>query len=247
MSYTHLAAVYDMFAYDFDYDEWTSKYLKMLLDLKPDVKSVCDCGCGTGSIAVRLAKLGYTVTGVDLSEDMLRIASDKAYSLRLKIPFIKQDMRELRLTRPVDAVICACDGVNYLTSPDGVNRFFLSANKCLKPGGVLAFDISSRAKLVSLAQKGFYGEEIENAAYLWQNETDPKSETLKMRITFFVRDADGRYSRFEETHIQKMHTTAAIKSALNECGFTNISISGGDDDISAGPGGSRVYFAAVKA
>ena len=77
MSYQNLAEVYDRFAYDFDYDAWTDWYEKRILDLRPGSREICDVGCGTGPLAVRLAQKGYKVTGIDLSEDMLRVASDK--------------------------------------------------------------------------------------------------------------------------------------------------------------------------
>lgn len=61
---------------------------------------VTDCACGTGEITLRLARAGHIMTGVDISGDMLRIASEKARRAALKIPFVEQDMRKLALHRP---------------------------------------------------------------------------------------------------------------------------------------------------
>lgn len=66
MSYQNLAEVYDRFAYDFDYDAWTDWYEKRILDLRPGSREICDVGCGTGPLAVRLAQKGYKVTGIGL-------------------------------------------------------------------------------------------------------------------------------------------------------------------------------------
>ena len=100
---------------------------------------------------------------------MLRVASDKARRAGLSVRFVRQDMRRLALPHPVDAVICACDGVNYLLKPGDVKAFFSSARAALKTGGVLEFDISSRYKLEHVLGNGFFGEERPDAAYLWQN------------------------------------------------------------------------------
>ena len=205
MSYQNLAEVYDRFAYDFDYDAWTDWYEKRILDLRPGSREICDVGCGTGPLAVRLAQKGYKVTGIDLSEDMLRVASDKVRAWGVPVRLVRQDMRALLLPRRVDAIVCACDGVNYLTVEKSVQRFLKCAREALKPGGVLAFDISNAGKLREMGRVGLYGEDLENETYLWQNEYDESTSLLTMRLAFFVRDKDGRYRKFEETHVQRAH------------------------------------------
>ena len=112
-------------------------------------KTVLECACGTGSLTVRLARLGYAITGSDLSGDMLMIARQKALDAGLRqLPFVCQDMRKIALHKPVDAIFCACDGVNYLL--DGAEDFFRAAYKALKSGGLLLFDVSSDYKLSSV-------------------------------------------------------------------------------------------------
>ncbi len=184
MSYQNLAEVYDRFAYDFDYDAWTDWYEKRILDLRPGAREICDVGCGTGPLAVRLAQKGYKVTGIDLSEDMLRVASDKVRAWGVPVRLVRQDMRALLLPRRVDAIVCACDGVNYLTDEKSVQRFLKCAREALKSGGVLAFDISNAGKLREMGRVGLYGEDLENETYLWQNEYDENTSLLTMRLAF---------------------------------------------------------------
>ena len=66
---------------------------------------------------------------------------------------------------------------------------------------------------------GFFGEERDEAAYLWQNRLDEKRHILRMDITFFVREADGRYRRFEEEHEQRAHSAAGIDRVAGGGGF----------------------------
>ena len=61
----------------------------------------------------------------------------------LKIPFVCQDMRELELHRQVDAVLIMCDGINYITDHEDIDRVFYLIYNILRPGGVLLFDIST--------------------------------------------------------------------------------------------------------
>ena len=78
---------------------------------------------------------------------MLAAAQEKMRRMGLRIPFVQQDMRALRTHRKMDAVVCCCDGVNYLTGPDDLGAFFRSAHACLRDGGLLLFDVSSAYKL----------------------------------------------------------------------------------------------------
>ena len=243
MTYGALADVYDRFTDDFDYDAWTKWYLQLVREIQPSVREICDCGCGTGSIAVRLARAGCRVTGIDLSEDMLRAASDKARAWGVKILFARQDMRTLALPRSADALICACDGVNYLTEPGAVRRFFESAHRAVKPGGAFVFDVSNLEKLKKMGEDCLYGDDREDETYLWMNEFDAEKRLLRMRLSFFVREGDGRYRKFEETHLQRAHLTEELRAWLELAGFTDIHIYGSDTGESPGPGGKRAYFA----
>ena len=56
---------------------------------------ILDVGCGTGRHAIELAKRGYSVTGVDLSDSMLQQAMEKAHGEKVSVNFLKADAREL--------------------------------------------------------------------------------------------------------------------------------------------------------
>ena len=246
MTYGSLAEVYDAFTYDFDYEAWADWYLKLITDRLPGAREICDVGCGTGSVTVPLARRGYRLTGVDLSGEMLQRAAEKARRNGLRIPFVCQDMRLLSLPHPVDAIICACDGVNYLTSPKDAEAFFRRAHQGLKPGGVLAFDISNEEKLTEMGRIGLFGEDLEDKAYLWQNRYDPEKRLIEMNLSFFVDRGDGLFERFCETHRQRAHRAEELVQLLDRAGFGDVRVNGGDSGESEGPGGKRAYFSAVK-
>ena len=187
-------------------------------------KKLCDCACGTGSLSVRFAERGIKVTGVDLSGEMLERAQAKARSRGVQAMFVCQDMRALCLPRPVDALVCGCDGVNYLTDDDALNAFFARAYASLKPGGALAFDFSSAYKLEKVLGGGFFGEERDDVAYLWSNQWDAVARTVTMDLTFFVRERGELFRRFAETHVQKAHEPEHLAALLAANGFGRIEI-----------------------
>lgn len=244
--YEEFAAVYDRLMDDFDYPSWADYYLKLLSNHGVTPKLLCECGCGTGSMTIQLAKRGIKVIASDVSEDMLRIAQSKARKNGIITPFILQDMRSLSLHRPVDAVLCCCDGVNYLSSPDAVQDFFHAAYTSLRPGGAIAFDISSRFKLKEKMGDAFFGEERDDVAYLWQNRYDDKSECISMDLTFFLLRADGLYSRFCEQHEQRAHTKEELLRWLNECGFEDATAYGDRVFEAPSPSSERLHFIAKK-
>lgn len=96
---------------------------------------VAEMGCGTGAFSVRLARDGAKLVATDLSQEMIERAQVRAREAGAGVQFAVMDMERFALPRKVEAVFCACDGVNYLTSPDKVRRCFAGVFESLKPGG----------------------------------------------------------------------------------------------------------------
>lgn len=228
--YQRFADVYDALMDDVDYDAWGAYICALLNELGGgdgvgvgENLTVADAACGTGSLSLRLAEAGHRVTGIDISPDMLEIAAQKARRRGLSIPFVCQDIRSFALHRPVDAVVCACDGVNYLLEAHDVKAFFHAAYAALKPGGLLLFDISSRWKIERLLAGRTMGVDNADDALLWQNHYDAAARLLQMQLTFFARKGSGNaFERFRETHVQKAHEPAELGAWLAETGFTPL-------------------------
>ena len=173
-AYSAFAEVYDQLMDDFDYPAWADYYLALLARLGVRPASLCDCACGTGSLSVEFARRGVRVTGADLSGEMLAVAADKARAAGQRVMFVREDMCVLRLPKPVDALVCGCDGVNYLLGESRVKAFFSAAHAAIRPGGALAFDVSSPYKLETVLGGNFFGEERDDVAYLWSNRFDQR-------------------------------------------------------------------------
>lgn len=248
-AYGGLAVVYDRFMSDVDYDAWAAYLLNIIHTALPglDRPRVADCGCGTGSITLRLLKAGMEVTGVDISPDMLLIAREKLRSAGFGgAPLVCADMRELSLHRPADAVIAACDGVNYLIRDGDAARFFAAAYRALKPGGLLLFDVSSAYKLRTLLDGHTFGEDRTDCAYLWQNAYDARRRLLQMDLTVFTREADGRYLRTEETHVQRAYELWELRRMLEAAGFCAVEAYDAFGMDAPRPDSERIQFSARR-
>jgi len=101
---------------------------------------ILDVGCGTGRHAIELAKRGYRVTGVDLSESMLNRAREKAAEAEVTVEFIRCDARELSLPGRFDFALMLCEGGFSLMETDEMNyRILENVAQALKPAGKLIF------------------------------------------------------------------------------------------------------------
>jgi 2-polyprenyl-3-methyl-5-hydroxy-6-metoxy-1,4-benzoquinol methylase len=101
---------------------------------------IIDIGCGTGRHAIELTKRGYNVTGVDLSENQVKRAREKAKEAGVTIDFQTQDARNLAFKGEFDLAIMLCEGGFSLMETDQMNFEILkNATKALKSKGKFIF------------------------------------------------------------------------------------------------------------
>ena len=102
--------------------------------------SVLDVGCGTGRHSLELARRGYNVTGIDISEKMLDRGREIAEEENLDIEFIKANAVDFKLKKRYDSAVCLCEGAFGLLNmgEDPMERdikILKNISNCLKPGG----------------------------------------------------------------------------------------------------------------
>ena len=244
--YADFAAVYDRLMADVDYDTWAAHYRQLLSQNGvKDNALVLEAACGTGNLTIRLAR-DFRVLPSDMSEEMLTIAAAKARANGLSLTFLKQDMRALKAHRLADAIVCGCDGVNYLLDDHSLKAFFSSAHAALKPGGVLAFDVSNYDKLSRVLGNAPQILREEDICYIWENAFDSKTNLLHLSLSIFVKDKAVRYQRIEEEQTQRAYTQDVLQAALTEAGFGNIQCFGNFTLSKPAKNAQRLHFTAIK-
>jgi len=225
MQYAALARNYDLWMrQDQPISLWVDSILAEFSarGIRPGAK-VLDLACGTGGITIPLAQAGYDLVAMDLSEEMLSVARDKAAALGLPgIRWVCRDMAQGDFPGRYDAIICCCDGVNYLTCEEQLSSMLTACAKSLVPGGLLLFDVSAPAKLLPMAGQ-LYALDTDEGAYIWYNELEA-SDVIRMDITLFLPDGTGRFERHEEMHRQRAWKAAEIKTALKDAGLEKTEI-----------------------
>ena len=213
--YSSFAPWYDQFMQDADYDRWYAVY-RQFLPFSLEGLRIADLCCGTGQITRRLKQDGALVIGVDRSQDMLSVAQEQTRKAGMQIPYVCQDIQRLELPRRQDAILCVCDGINYLCEEE-LDVFLHQTKHYLKKDGVLLFDISTKAKLLSQQAQPYF-DIREDAAMLWQSTFS--EDSLTMQVTGFILDpASGQYNRFDEEHVLFAYETTSLIDHLQSAGF----------------------------
>ncbi len=101
---------------------------------------ILDIGCGTGRHSIEMARRGYRLTGIDLSDSMLSRAKENAAAAGVSVDFRLGDARDLHFEKEFELVIMLCEGAFPLMETDEMNfRILEGAARALKPGGKMIF------------------------------------------------------------------------------------------------------------
>ncbi len=218
-AYGGFAAVYDAFMDNVPYGEWAEYLIGLLADYGVTDGLVLELGCGTGSLTELLARRGFDMIGVDVSEEMLQAAMEKRAASGLDILYLLQDMREFELYGTVAAVVSICDSMNYLTGDGDLAAVFKLVNNYLDPGGVFIFDLNTIHKYRDEIGEETIAESREDAGFIWENYFDEESRINEYDLTLFVREDGDLYRRYDETHFQRAYELSEIKQAAEEAGM----------------------------
>lgn len=246
MIYDLISDVYDKVNGDIDYSAWADfveNQLSENMKFKPTLG--LDLGCGTGKMAVELARRGYDMTGVDYSADMLCRAAEneKRTKLPTEILWLCQDITEFELYGTVDFAVCCLDTVNHLTSPADFKACLALVHNYLVPDGLFIFDVNCRGKFENVYADNAYVYESGEDVLVWQNSYKKSTSLCDFYITLFKKSADG-YERYDEVQTERMYTLRSVKNMLGGAGFEILGIYSDFKKSPADDNSDRAYIVA---
>lgn len=219
MSYSYFAQVYDLLTENVEYSERADYICSLLSENGIDGGLLLDLACGTGSMSVELAKRGFEVTGVDLSEEMLAQAQNKMYASGESILFLCQDMCKLDLYGTIDCAVCTLDSLNHLKDENDVKKAFQNVALFLEDNGVFIFDMNTLYKHRKILADNTYIYEYDDLFCVWQNSLCEDNATINIDLDFFEKIGENTYERFSESFQEKAYSDETIEKLLNETGF----------------------------
>ena len=243
-AYHALAASYDRLTNDVDYEATVEFYMEILRREGVKPRSVVDLACGTGSVTAILAKMGYPVLGVDMSEEMLTEAAMKTMDMDPIPRFVCQRLQELRLPRAVDMAVCALDSLDYITDPDDCKEAIRRIYKALNPGGIFIFDVNTPEKLRAMDGQVFLDED-DDVYCVWRGEFDEETNVCIYWMDLFQRQGKAWIRSYEE-HREYAYSEAQLRGYLKAAGFTHIEVYADRKFEAPAEGEQRIYFKARK-
>ena len=244
LAYHALADSYDRLTSDVDYGAVVDFYMQILQREGLSPRTAVDLACGTGSVGLLLAEKGLEVTGVDMSEEMLCVAAQKAQEKALRVAFVCQKLQQLRLPRGVDLAVCALDSLDYILDPKDCREAIARTYKYLNPGGCFIFDVNTPEKLRAMDGQTFLDED-DDVYCVWRGEFEEETNICTYGMDLFQRRG-SLWERNTEIHSEYAYTCEQLIGFLRDVGFTGIRVYGDRRFEDPGPGEQRIYFKARK-
>jgi len=245
MAYKEFANIYDELIYeDINYDKVAEKIIDLCNKNNISFEDYLDLACGTGNVAVQIAKYFKNTYAVDLSDDMLNVAFDKFKKNKIKAKVICQDMCELSLNKKFNLITSVLDSTNYITEDEDLIEYFSKVYEHLKDDGLFIFDINSYYKLSTVLGNNIYTYSSDDIFYTWENSFE--EEVINMFLTFFVKQDNGLYEKFEEEHFERAYTEKYIEQVLEDCGFKFLKKFAGYSEQEVDENSERILYVVSK-
>jgi SAM-dependent methyltransferase len=214
--------------------------VERILRLRKGAK-VLDVACGAGRHSIELARRGYAVTGVDLSEELLAEAKKAARRARARPTFVRGDMRRLRYANAFDAAISMFSSFGYFDRTEEDRLVLAGIARALKPRGKFLMEMFNRDSLATALPQQGWRIRGPSTVVLQDDTFDPLRGRYETRQTII----DGKGTR-EYTGSVRAYTLAELKELLEGEGLHLHRVLGGLDLSPYTPRSRRVVLFAAK-
>lgn len=183
---------------------------------------ILDIGCGTGRHAIELARRGYSIVGVDLSETQLKRGRENAARSKVSVKFVAADARKLTFRREFELAIMLCEGAFPLMETDEMNFEILkNASNALTEHGKLIFTTLNGLYPLFHSVKDFINGHYENDVSK-NNSFDLM--TFRDLSENEITDDDGKAMLLKCN--ERYYVPSEITWQLKSLGFTVVDILG---------------------
>ncbi len=243
-SYHTFAYFYDKLTQNVEYEARCNYICSFFKENNIKSGTVLDLACGTGSMSLPLIKRGYNIIGIDCSEEMLEIASNRLSKEGDTFFLLKAEMQNFELSDCVDACICCLDSINHLNNKLDVQKTFENVYASLKKDGLFVFDVNTVHKHNNVLADNTFVFDEEDFYLVWDNES-VNERTVRILLDIFVYNGSS-YDRFGEVFEETAYTIDELTTLLANTGFKDIKIY---DELSfdvPNENSERIYFICKK-
>ena len=213
--YGDLAWTWPIISPPADYIEEGERYRNLISQhSRIPVSTLLNLGCGGGHVDWVLKK-SFSITGVDISPHMLKLAK----KLNPKVIYKKGDMRSVRLKTLFDAVLIH-DSVNYMLTENDLSSVFRTAYEHLKPGGMLLTfaEECNKIKQHSLSSSTHKKGDVEITFIEHYYDPDPTDTTFECTFIYLIRKKK-KLTVKTDRHLCGLFKATTWLRSLKQCGF----------------------------
>lgn len=215
--YNDFSEVYNKLVFDIDYDFYLETIKKQLMKLNLEPKDILEIGIGTGNLTKRMDFKTDSYIGVDLSSEMLEIASNNLND-KENLQLINADISKFKMENRFDLAISTLDTINYILDEDDLYASFKNIYDSLRANSAFIFDINSENKLRNVLGNNDYIYEYDNIFYTWQSFLDEENNIVDFVLDFFIEE-NNLYRRITEEQSEKIYSLDYIINILKNIGF----------------------------
>ncbi|MCK4733817.1 MAG: class I SAM-dependent methyltransferase [Methanophagales archaeon] len=225
MSFKEYAAYYDLIYKDKDYETEVDFIEDIFGEFigASNPKNILEVGCGTGNYTKILVDRGYEVTAVDVSEDMLKLASEKC-----DCEVIKGDISEITINDKFDTCIAMFAVMGYITENADIIKALNNIHKHLKPNGIFVFDVWNGLAVLRLLPEQRL-KEVESDEILITRFAVPNLKAFdhicEVNYKLIIQNKrDTKLKEINEKHVMRFYFPQELKYYLENAGFEVLKI-----------------------
>lgn len=188
-----------------------------------EVTRVLDVGCGNGRFLLPLARKGYKITGIDISEDMLSECRRRLEPYKVQANLIQKDLHTMDFDADFDALLCMDSVICYFLDSEQIVAVLEKFRRALCPQGILILEnwnILAHYDLFGVERSYDYAND--DIAIAWQESTryEPFTSILHGFITGTITEK-GEPRPFKQEEVLRTMTAGEMLMYLKEAGFSN--------------------------
>ncbi|MGP8079633.1 MAG: class I SAM-dependent DNA methyltransferase [Dehalococcoidales bacterium] len=211
-NYQRLAQFYEVGGWGKFAEHYIGLIDRLLIEYGIKKARILDIACGTGILALALAKQGHSVHGIDISQEMIALARAKSSGIA-NVSFDVQSITDFKVKGEFDIVTCTFDSLNYLITFDELKKMFDCVAGSLGKSGLFVFDSNTSQQYLSVGNISL-NQTIGAESFQQEVSYDPVRKKAKTIFKF----ADGA----EEIHEQRPYELSDLNPILNNSGLRLI-------------------------
>jgi SAM-dependent methyltransferase len=182
---------------------------------------VLDLCCGPGRHAVEFALRGFEVTGVDRSAFLLERARGRASEAKVRVEWIKEDMRNFARPATFDLACSLFTSFGYFQAEEDDLRVLRNMHQSLKPTGVLVIEVLGKERLARVWQSSICTELPDGSLVVQRPQLQDDCCRVHAEWTL-IKDGHARNFTFEHA----VYSGRELKDRLLNCGFAQVRLFG---------------------